>query len=393
MPKPVKNIRTIFSGEEIVLTDVWNIFWARRIYVIISVTVFAILGVIAAKTSPVEYEAKCVVLLAEKGSASVSSGTSLLASLAGVPTPAGGDGNDIGSAIYPIILGSKPFLIELANDTFHDKTTGQITTLKQYLQRGVKPNAIARSKDFIFGFPGTVTALFKSEPKPSPQAHVPVVKIEDIEVGNTLSSNVKIIKLSGTDLAASGALASRIKLTPMGNQLTLTVKMPEAWLSAQATQMVLDKLIVYVTKYKTSKQLETLRFLEARTAEAAQVYKLNQQRVAGFKDNNYGVVYQSIQTQQQSLQNEFELSLTLYNNLSAQLQQARIQLKKDTPLFTLLEPVYVPNGPSEPNPSKIMMSYVLLGIFVGAIIVFIVVGKSFFVKTKTYSTETTEVIV
>jgi hypothetical protein len=203
----------------------------------------------------------------------------------------------------------------------------------------------------------------------------------DSLTGNTLTPDIRIVQLTGADNSVAGALASRIKLTINGNQLILNVKMPEAWLSAQATQLVLDKLIKYVTKYKTGKQLETLNFLEARTAEAEQAYKRNQQRAAGFRDNNYGVIYQSIQSQEQVLQNEFTLSFALYNSLATQLQQARIQLKKDTPLFTLIEPVYVPSGPSEPVASKIILSYIFMGVVLGILLIVYQILRQFFSKS------------
>lgn len=387
MSKPKKNIKAIFSGEEISLGEIWNLFWVRKMYVIIFAAVFAVLGYIAAKTSPEEYQAKCVLLLTDKAGGAAAAANPLLglAGFAGMQTPAAGDGgNDIGAAIYPIILNSKPFLIELSNDTFQIRNTNVKTTLKQYFKKGIKPNAIERAKEFITGMPGMIIGLFKSKPAPTPQSAASSSGSKNFsnDIGTTLSSNVRIIELTGEDQSAAGILGGRITLMQTGSQISLTVKMPEAWLSAQATQMVLDKLIVYVTKYKTGKQLDNLNFLEARTHEAEAAYKANQQKVAGFQDNNYGVVFKSVQSRQQLLQNEFELSFALYNSLATQLQQARIQLKKDTPIFSLLEPVYVPSGPSEPVASKIIVTYVFIGVFIGVAIIFLQLALLFFKKEE-----------
>jgi hypothetical protein len=388
MSKPQKNIRAIFSGEEISLSEIWNLFWVRKKYVIILAAVFAVLGYIAAKTSPEEYQAKCVLLLTDKAGGAGAAANPLLglAGFAGVQAPAADAGNDIGAAIYPIILNSKPFLIELSNDTFQLRNSNVKTTLKQYFKKGIKPNAIVRAKEFILGIPGMITGLFKSKPTPAPPAPLPSAADKKFsnDIGTTLSSNVRIIELTSEDQSAAGILGGRITFMQTGSQLTLTVKMPEAWLSAQATQMVLDKLILYVTKYKTGKQLDNLNFLEARTNEAEAAYKGNQQKVAGFQDNNYGVVYKSIQSREQLLQNEFTLAFGLYNSLATQLQQARIQLKKDTPIFSLLEPVYVPGGPSEPVASKIIITYVFIGIFIGIAIVFLQLAMLFFKKEEEF---------
>lgn len=386
MSKPQKNIRAIFSGEEISLSEIWNLFWVRKKYVIILGVVFAVLGFIAAKTSPVEYQAKCVLLLTDKAGGGGAAANPLLglAGLAGVQAPQADAGNDIGAAIYPIILNSKPFLIELSNDTFQVKNSSERTTLKQYFKKGIRPNAIVRAKEFILGIPGSITGLFKSKPEATPSLTAAAAgdKKFSNDIGTTLSSNVRIIELTSEDKSAADILGGRITLLQAGSQITLTVKMPEAWLSAKTTQMVLDKLILYVTKYKTGKQLDNLNFLEARTNEAEAAYKNNQQRVAGFQDNNYGVVYQSVQSREQLLQNEFALSFALYNSLATQLQQARIQLKKDTPIFSLLEPVYVPSGPSEPVASKIIITYIFIGVFIGVGIILFQLAMSFFKKEE-----------
>lgn len=384
MTKPHKSIRSVFSGDEISLVEIWNLFWDRKKFVIIATIVFVILGYIAAKTSPVEYQAKCVMLMSDKGAGGGGANASLLglAGFAGgAATPgAGNAGNDIGPEIYPIIISSKPFLIELATDSFFIKNTDQKTTIKDYFKKGIRQNAVIRARDFLVGIPGMITSLFKSNSAPAIGVNSSdlVVEKSNAKIGNTLSSNVDIIQLSNEDKSAAGIMAERITLTRLGDQITLTVKMPEAWLSARATQMVLDKLIKYVTKYKTGKQLENVNFLESATAEAEATYKSNQQKVAGFKDNNYGVVFQSVQSREQLLQNEFTLSFTLYNSLVTQLQQAKIQLKKDTPLFRLLEPVYVPDSPAEPIASKIILTYSFIGVFIGILIVLFDIGLVFY---------------
>ena len=89
------------------------------------------------------------------------------------------------------------------------------------------------------------------------------------------------------------------------------------------------------------------------------------------------MIFQSVQSKELQLQNEFNLSFTVYNQLVTQLEQAKIQLKKESPLFTVLEPVYVPGGPSEPNESKIIFLYVGIGFTIGLMIIVFLVVKSF----------------
>ena len=78
------------------------------------------------------------------------------------------------------------------------------------------------------------------------------------------------------------------------------------------------------------------------------------------------MIFQSIQTQESVLQNNFILYSGIYNQLVAQLEQAKIQLKKDSPLFTVVEPVYIPDQVAVDN-SKIV-SYLIKGFLLGLII-------------------------
>jgi uncharacterized protein involved in exopolysaccharide biosynthesis len=210
--------------------------------------------------------------------------------------------------------------------------------------------------------------------------------ITDSTISNQLkgsfANKVYISKLTADDNKIISILSSRIKLTQLGKLSTLYVKMPEASLSAEVNKVVLELLIKYAIRIKASKQLENVEFLEARTAEAEVKYKDSQRKAAQFKDNNYNVIFQSVQIQENVLQNNFVLYSNIYNQLVAQLEQAKIQLKKDSPLFTVLEPVYIPSQIATDN-SKII-SYLMRGIIVGLLISIYIFFKCF----KAYKSNT-----
>jgi uncharacterized protein involved in exopolysaccharide biosynthesis len=49
------------------------------------------------------------------------------------------------------------------------------------------------------------------------------------------------------------------------------------------------------------------------------------------------------------------------------MEQAAIQLKKETPIFTVLEKAAIPLGPSKPNKPLILVFSIFLGLFVGVL--------------------------
>jgi hypothetical protein len=102
---------------------------------------------------------------------------------------------------------------------------------------------------------------------------------------------------------------------------------------------LLDKSITYLTKYKTQKQLDNVNFLSARLDETKDKLRKNRIIAAEFSDTYNGLIYETIKSNQLQLQNETSISLNTYNLLASQLEQANIDLKKQTPLFTIFEPI------------------------------------------------------
>jgi hypothetical protein len=372
------------SGDELSLKEILSYlsifkpYWKRMIvFLLIPVILFAFVGFLAAVTSPKEYDAKCT-LITDQVASSGSGAMQGLAALAGIQAPGGAGSSEsgLGADMYPLLLSNKPFLIELSRIPLYFATEHRTITFEKYFRRKIKKNAVAQVSNLIFHPVEGYRELFgKDQPDTSDPA--PPANIDTLTIRNTdqfFSNQAYVGDLTPENKKMIAILSGRIKFTQAGKMITLSVKMPDPRLSAEATKTVLNLMIKYITKFKVGKQLENLSFLEARTAEAEVKYKEAQQRLAGFKDNNYHVIYQSIQAREQQLQNEFTLAFSVYNQFVTQLEQARIQLKKETPLFTVVEPVYIPEAVST-DPNKEIISYASTGIFVGILLDIILLIK------------------
>jgi len=73
------------------------------------------------------------------------------------------------------------------------------------------------------------------------------------------------------------------------------------------------------------------------------------------------------------------LIYSVYSELAKQLEQAKIQVKQDTPVFTIIEPISVPIKKSKPNRPMILLIWLFLGGVLGTGVVF---GKEFIVPMK-----------
>lgn len=328
---------------------------------------FAGIGYFAKETSPKEFESKCV-LYDEDGGTNPNSSLQALNLLTGANS-LNGQTKSTGDDLYQLILTNKPFLLELAKTPIYVNNQKKAITLDQYFDRETELDIVEKIFKSIKGW-------FSSSPKAivSKKSLITDSAISK-QLKGSFTNKVYISELTSDDKKIIGILASRIKLTQLGKLSTLNVKMPEANLSAEVNKVVLELLIKYAIRFKASKQLENVEFLEARTAEAELMYRESQRKAAQFKDNNYNVIFQSVQIQENVLQNNFVLYSGIYNQLVAQLEQAKIQLKKDSPLFTVVEPVYIPDQVATDN-SK-LISYLMKGIFIGLLFSFYIFFKCY----------------
>jgi len=116
--KNKQSIKAIFLKNEISIKELWNIFLDRKKIILGSISIFFIIGLIAAFTNPVEYEARCILLTDNQGSNNQTSGTLMgLANLAGVSVTQD-PGIISGPILYNIILTSRPFFNRGRERTF-----------------------------------------------------------------------------------------------------------------------------------------------------------------------------------------------------------------------------------------------------------------------------------
>ena len=66
------------------------------------------------------------------------------------------------------------------------------------------------------------------------------------------------------------------------------------------------------------------------------------------------------------IESEYLIAKNIYNELAINKEKTAIEVKKNTPIFTIIEPVVVPNKKSDPKRSLIIIIFTLLGIFISS---------------------------
>ncbi|SFB30909.1 GNVR domain-containing protein [Algoriphagus aquimarinus] len=315
-----------------------------------------IIGILIAFTSPKEYTSSSLVILEENNSGGQLGQMGALVGLAGISLPQmQGDQAVLSSELFPDVIHSRDFLLGIMKESFYFQTKGKEMTLEEYYMEEKPGNIVKKSIDFIFSIPARIIGIFSSQE----------LVISEDEVGTGEAVITPYVFVSSSEIFAMGQLKARILIEDKMKLIELKVSMPEALIAAKVNAIVYEKLIDYVTNYKTAKQQVNLDFIEERVKEAENKFLQSQMKLASFRDSNQGMVSRRAMTKEEQLQFEFNIAFNIYNSMEQELEQAMIQLKKETPIFTIMEKASIPLGPSKPNKPLIIIFSLFLGFFVG----------------------------
>lgn len=350
-----KPVVTILHEDEIDLVKLVKTLWEGRKTLLKMMFLSGVLGIFIALISPTEYSATTSMVPQTASSGSKLGGLSSLAAMAGFNLDMGSNSEALSPLVYPQILNSGPFQLELMNTPFTFSEVDHPVSLYEYYTEIKKPGVMALLSKYTIGLPGVILKAIKGNAKKriSSTENGPIAFTDDQE---------KVRKL----------IKEKISLTIDSKQgyLTLQASFHEALLSAQVADQARELLQKYITKFKTEKAANQLAFIEERYQEKKKDFEKAQDRLAWYRDQNRNMSSSVARTEEERLQSEFNISINVYNELAKQLEQAKIQVKEETPVFSVLEPALVPNEKTKPKKVMIVVIALLLGAVAGVGIIF-----------------------
>lgn len=351
------------SNDEIDLIEVIRHIWNGR-WLIAKITgIFIILGLVIALASPNQYKAEARLLPeAQDAQGGASALLRQFGGLGGFNLPGGGNGADaIRPDLYPDVLKSTPFFVDLMGQKIKVKKEGNIEEIEvlTYLTESTAGFSLTRIiKKYTIGLPGTIIGWFRSDDK-------------DDQSSSESLNYPKITHLNQKEFEIVKNLRTRINasIDERTGVITVSAEFSEPFLTAQIADFSVNYLTDYITKYRIEKANKDLDFVKERYAEKENEFHKAQQVLAQFRDANRNIVTAAAQTEEQRLQDQYNLAFNVYNSLAQQLEQALIKVQEETPVIKILEPVQVPNERSAPRRSLILLVNGFLGSFIGVMVV------------------------
>ena len=148
--------------------------------------------------------------------------------------------------------------------------------------------------------------------------------------------------------------------------ILLAVKEQDPEVSEQVSSAVVENLQRYVTDYRTEKARKDLEYFQKLSDEARAEYYAAQKRYAESMDRNQSIISQRGKVEQDRLKNEMSLTYSLYNSCEQQVQSAEARVQQVTPVFTIIEPPFVPLL-GKPSRALVVVICAFLGAFLAVI--------------------------
>ena len=136
----------------------------------------------------------------------------------------------------------------------------------------------------------------------------------------------------------------------------------DAFVSTQLVSLVTKNLQSRIIALRTNKIKERLDYSKEQYDLKRSEFESLQNRVARFKDSNKNISTAKFLSRLERLQSEYTLQESILTNLAGVYNNNKIKLNKNTPIFSVIDEVYVPNERSAPKRSMIVIIWVFLGL-------------------------------
>lgn len=345
--------------------------WDGRKTIFICLGIFMALGLVAALTMKRTYRVTTVMVPQLNSRQNSSLGS--LAALAGIDMGMPTSTTDLSPLVYPAIVNSVPFRLELMHTPLHYQKCDYPISMFDYALSGIdKPSLFTIVKKYTIGLPGLIIDAIRG-----PQEEI-VYGFATGSADTTVIIRPIVVSVDEQKMLDFFDKIVSLDVNKKDGYLTLTVNGIEpiqtAELAIKAQQLLQDLL----THYRVEKSEKELEYIQARYDEIKQENDRYQEQLAVILDRSQSMTNQRDRIERDRIQAKYNVSNAIFNEMAKQLEQAKMQVKRDTPVYAVIQPVSIPMKPSNSR-AKTLIVWTFFGFVVGCGIVF---GKGYIPKVK-----------
>lgn len=339
--------------------------WEDRKTIIICTAVFIVLGLVAALTMKRTYTVNTVMV--PQLSSGKTSSLSSLASLAGFDLGTSPSA-DLSPVTYPQIVSSTPFRLELLHTPLHYEKADTAVSMLDYALNYDKPGVMAAVKKYTIGLPGVILGALRGEKE---ELSLPAEGVTD---------GPKPLLVNKDEEKFMTAIGNAVSLAVDKKEglLTLSVTGSEPIQTAELALKAQQLLQAEITRFRTEKAEAELEYVQARYKEVKAEADHYQNLLASVTDRSQSMTTTRSRVEMERVRSKYTVANSIYLEMAKQLEQSKMQVKRDTPAFTIVQPVAVPTKPSNSR-AKTLIVWTFLGFVLGCGIVLL---KGYLPKLK-----------
>ena len=338
------------EDDQIDIIFLLKTLWNGKKLIVKTTILFFVIGCVVALLSPVVYtsETTFVPQVSDDQMPSPKGSLGSLASLAGINLNEVSTTGDsyLSPLLYSKLAESEEFSLNIVNEEIVN-LNGDKLTVKQYLilnKSFFNFNIIEFTKKYTIG-------LF---------------------INNETKENNEVFKgfnfLSKEDFDIIELFKEKfiINLNEKEGYIKVLASDKSAFISTQLVQVITQNLQLKIIELRTNKIKERLEFSKEQYELKQGEFDLLQKKLADFKDSNKNISTARFMSELQKLESEYQLQQNILMNLASEFNNNKIKLNKDTPIFSVIDEVSVPNERSKPNRSLIALIFMFLGILLSS---------------------------
>tara|TARA_X000000950_G_scaffold225907_1_gene272618 strand:- start:32181 stop:33290 length:1110 start_codon:yes stop_codon:yes gene_type:complete len=323
-----------------------KVWFSRKLIVKITVCFF-IIGCLVALLSPVIYTSQTTFVPQVSSDELSMSNNKLgsIASLAGINLNQNEVTSDsyLSPLVYTNIIDSEEFSLKLLNEELINSKSEKFT-LREYL--------LSQKSSFNFNpisfIKKNIIELF--------------FNTKNSDVNRDIFKNYNFIGKVDYNLIQLFRKKFSIELNEKEGYIKVFAMDKNPFISSQLVEKITKSLQHKIIDIRTKKIKERLEFSKEQYKIKQLEFDLLQNKLAEFKDSNISISTARFRSELQKLETEYQLQQNILINLASEYNNNKIKLNKDTPIFSVIDEVTVPNQRSKPKRSFLVIIYCFLGL-------------------------------
>ena len=330
------------NTDEIDLIELFKKIYLEKKFILKISVLAALFGVVYALFQPNEYTSS-TTFIPQLSSGVKTGGSSLsgIASLAGINIGSMESSSEFPPTLYPQVVNGVPFRVELLSNEI--TLNNELVAVKDYLEKKSSFNILGTIKKYTIGLPSLILSSFKNQKEYTNESKIYSITEKDKDLFQILEKNLSL------------------SINEKEGFITIAFTDTNKNVAAQITQISQNLLQEKIIEFKNKSSREMLDFALKQYSDKKESYEKLQDEKAVFVDKNINISSSLFQNKLNRLESEVNISESIVQQLASQVEQAKLQVNKDTPVFTTIKPVTIPFERSAPKRSLIVIIFLFLG--------------------------------